>query len=73
MIAYEITCERLEPLSPEAYVCAKADANKLAMGPINDKRPGGCKIQYRDAIKDAPGIIGRAFAIVTVQAVKNDA
>jgi hypothetical protein len=65
VILYGVKCERVEPITPEAYVCRWQDRNTLALGLLSQCK--GTRISVREAIEGAPGIVGRPFAVVEVE------
>jgi hypothetical protein len=60
-----VTCERVEPFAPEAYVCAWDDRNKLVMALLHDNKDS--RTSRREPIKGAKGVMSREHAYVEVQ------
>jgi hypothetical protein len=61
----DVTCERVEPIAPEAYICAWADRNRLELALLGDKK--GSRTSFRPGVKDKKGIVGRDYAYIVVE------
>jgi hypothetical protein len=61
----DVTCERVEPIAPEAYICAWDDRNRLAVALLGDMK--GCRMSFRPRIKGRKGIESRDHAYIEVQ------
>jgi hypothetical protein len=65
MTLYGVECERTNDITAETYVCRWEDRLKLAVGLLRDGK--GTRTCERQGIQDAPGIMGRRFALVMVE------
>lgn len=64
MILHGVECERVQPSTPEQYVCAWRDRNTLAQALL--ALGVACKIVERPAIKGIKGLMSKPYALVQV-------
>lgn len=65
MVLHGVECERAEPIAPEAYRCKWEDRNTLVLAFL--RQGCGTRTTEIQGIRDAPGIVGKRHAMVTVE------